>query len=172
MLNHWDAVFLIHQNIFISVKKFCGKYRAFIWSRNTNTHPLTAWTFLATGPMGVFSKTLQCLTRSMASPKVLHFNLVIGSQGSTSQAGGWRSRWPEFILVSMLWIWAKWICYFSWELRKCLAEGWGTHALSFCEVNGKTSHWMGKLFTPGFDINKVASWLQLCSAELTAECLE
>lgn len=99
MLIHWDAVFLIHQNIFISVKKFYGKYRAFIWSLNTNTHPLTAWEFLATGPMGVCFKTLQCLTRSVASPAELHFNLVTVSQESLShkqeapEAGDQNSYW-------------------------------------------------------------------------------
>lgn len=99
LLIHWDAMFLIHQNIFISVKKFCGKCRAFIWSLNTNTHPLTAWRFLATGPMGVFSKTLQYLPRSMASAKVLQFNFVTASQGSTShkqeapEGGDQNSYW-------------------------------------------------------------------------------
>lgn len=52
---------------------------------------------------------------------------------------------------------------------------WGSHVLSFSKVNGKTSYGMRKVFTPAFGINKgvpVASWGQLCSAELTAEYLE
>lgn len=60
---------------------FCGKYRVFILSLNTNTHPLTVGELLAIGPMGVLSKTLQCLARSVVSPKTVHFNLFIVSYG-------------------------------------------------------------------------------------------
>lgn len=50
--------------------------------------------------MGVFSKTLQCLTRSVASPKVLHFNLVIVSQKSLSH----KQETPEAGDQNLYWL--------------------------------------------------------------------